>query len=462
MSDDALLREYVAHGSQTAFAQLVDRHVHLVYSTARRLVGDAHLAEDITQQVFALLARKASRLDSQTILSGWLYRTTRNLGAETVRRERRRQQRERVAAELMNDTTGNPWPLIEPLLEDAMATLRPADHDAVVLRYFERKDLRAVGAALGLSEDAAQKRLSRAVEKLRRFFARRGRTLSASAIIGGISVGAVQAAPASLAPAVLAASVAALGAAGTAYGFAQTLALMKTKLALAAVALAAVAAPVGLQQHRVNRLKSENRDLQSQAVKLAALREENARLAGLKLEAEELDRLRAEHHELLRLRGEVTRLRQESAARASIPRQELDVTRAAAQVEAGQSTVEDAFAKLHEATMGDLKQLALGGQIFANDNEGRLPTTFEQIPNYLGVATDRFHERYEFVQHPRPISETEPQLLLFREIAPRQRPDGKWEKAYALCDGSVATQVSGDGNFQTWEAEHTARETSNQ
>jgi RNA polymerase sigma factor (sigma-70 family) len=461
MSDHELLREWVTHGSQTAFAQLVDRHIHLVYSTARRRLADPHLAEDITQQVFALLARKASRLDSRIILSGWLYRTTRNLGAETARREQRRHQRERVAAELMNDTTENPWRLIEPWLEEAMETLRPADHDAVVLRYFERKDLKAVGAALGLSDDAAQKRLSRAVEKLRRFFARRGRTLSASAIIGGISVGAVQAAPASLAPAVVAASVAAMGAAGAAYGFAQTMALMKTKLALAAVAPAAVAAPVGLQQHRVNRLKSENRELQNPAAELTAPRAENARLAAVRVQAEELERLRAEHQELLRLRGEVTRLR-EGAKAGALPAQKEHPRTPASQAIADLTTQEWACANLRAATHNDIKQLCLAARLWAMANQNQLPTTFEQITNELGGVPVDLFQRYRFAQHPRPISETEPQLLLFQEKAPRQRPDGMWEKAYGLCDGSVVTQVSDDGNFQAWEAEHTAQDTPNQ
>jgi hypothetical protein len=158
------------------------------------------------------------------------------------------------------------------------------------------------------------------------------------------------------------------------------------------------------------------------------------------VQAEELARLRAEHRELLRLRGEVTRLRQEVKASARLAQPEQPST-SVSQVRPDPSAEVMAFATNAAATFNDLKQLALGARIFANSNEDRLPTTFEQITNYLGVAADRFRERYEFVQHPRPISVTEPQLSLFREIAPRQRPDGKWEKAYALCDGSVATQV---------------------
>src|SRR5690349_17814633 len=137
MNDRELLQDYVQNGSQNAFTQLVERHVNLVYSAGRRLVRDTHLAEDVTQQVFMLLARKAGRLGSSTILSAWLYRAARHVASETVRREFRRRRREQIAVEAVSHSPAeDSWQQIEPLLDAAMSKLGAGDHDAIVLRYF--------------------------------------------------------------------------------------------------------------------------------------------------------------------------------------------------------------------------------------------------------------------------------------------------------------------------------------
>src|SRR6185436_4494183 len=150
MNDYELLQDYVTHKSQHAFGELVRRHVNLVHSAARRQVRDAHLAEDVTQQVFTLLARKAGGFGKDTILSAWLYRATRHVASQTLRSEGRRQRREQLAVEAMNLSRSNSvWPQIESMLDEAMSTLGPADHDALVLRYFEDKSLKEVGTALG-------------------------------------------------------------------------------------------------------------------------------------------------------------------------------------------------------------------------------------------------------------------------------------------------------------------------
>ena len=210
MTDDmALVREYARNRSEAAFAALVSRHLNLVYSVALREVRDPHLAEEVTQAAFIILARKAGALGPKTILSGWLCRTARYVSAEMLRSQRRRQKREQEACmqSLLNESAAEAWMQIAPLLETAMAQLGEQEHNAIVLRFYEGKALKQVGAALGTGEDAARMRINRALEKLRKFFAGRGLTLSAAVIAAAVSTSAVQAAPAGLAATVTTAAV---------------------------------------------------------------------------------------------------------------------------------------------------------------------------------------------------------------------------------------------------------------
>jgi len=244
MTDDMeLVREYARHGSEEAFATLVSRHVNLVYSVALRQVHDTHLAEEVTQAAFIILARKAGSLNSKTILSAWLCRTAQYAAADALKSQRRRHRREQDMhiESVLNQTEpeSQPWTDIAPLLHIAMAQLGEKDHSAIVLRFFEGKDLKQVGAALGVSENTAKTRVSRATEKLRRFFSRRGITFSAAVIAGAISANSVQAAPIGLATSVTVAAV--KGAVVTA----STLTLMKTTLKLMAWTKLKTAAVVG-------------------------------------------------------------------------------------------------------------------------------------------------------------------------------------------------------------------------
>ena len=249
MNDDLnLLREFARNNSEEAFATLVSRHVNLVYSVALRQVRDAHLAEEITQAVFIILARKADSLGDKTILAGWLCRTARYASANALTIQRRRQKREQEAymqstlneAEPMHEET---WNQIAPLLDGGLEQLGQKDHDALVLRFFENKTFAEVGATLGASEDAAKMRVNRALEKLRKFFAKRGVSSTTAIIAGTISANSVQAAPVALAK-----SVAAVAIAKDAAASGSTLTLIKgalkimawTKMKTAIVAGAAV------------------------------------------------------------------------------------------------------------------------------------------------------------------------------------------------------------------------------
>ena len=244
MTDDmTLLREYARRNSEEAFATLVSRHVNLVYSVALRDVHDPHLAEEITQVVFIILARKAESLSSKTILSGWLCRTARYASANALTIQRRRQQREQEAymQSILNQSEPEAWTRIAPLLGGAMEKLGQKDHDAVVLRFFEGKSFQEIGAAFGASENAAKKRVAYALEKLRKYFSRRGVILPVAVITVAISAHSVQAAPAVLAKT---ATAVAIVKGATAAG--STLTLIKGALKLMAWAKAKTAVIVGV------------------------------------------------------------------------------------------------------------------------------------------------------------------------------------------------------------------------
>lgn len=204
MSDDALIRDYAHTRSSSAFAALVERHLNLVYSVARRHVRSDALAQEVTQAVFVDLACAAMRWEADTPVVAWLHLVARRTAIDVVRREARRQAREQIAAE-MADAMSTPepaWTEVEPLLDEAVEALAPPDRTAILLRFFENKSLREVGAALGTSDDAAQKRVSRALEELRAFFARRGVAITAAGLVATLTTHAIVSAPVGLSAAV--------------------------------------------------------------------------------------------------------------------------------------------------------------------------------------------------------------------------------------------------------------------
>ena len=314
-TDDAeLLRRYAEEKSEAAFAELVRRHVNLVYAGAlRRVGGDAQLAEDVTQLVFTALARGAGTLARHPVLSGWLFTTTRNAAAQVVRTERRRQAREQEA-HTMNELSAfdSPsanvadWERLRPVIDEAMDRLSDDDRQAVLLRFFEGKSFSDVGAKLRLTENTARMRVERALDKLHALLARRGVTSTTAALAVALANQAVVAAPAGLAAAV---TGAALAGAGVAAGAGQILSIMSiTKLNLGLIGAVAVAgATTAVVQQRTNAgLRGEVAALQTQAGTVASLRNENERLAAA---TAKLEQLRRDDAELIRLQAEESSLR---------------------------------------------------------------------------------------------------------------------------------------------------------
>lgn len=199
MDDIQLLRVYVAEDSQEAFRVLLQRHVNLVYSVAMRKTGNAAMAEEVSQAVFILLFKKAATFKPHTILSGWLYRATCFAANDILKAERRRQLREQEVYETMQNTGGTTvWSAIEPWLDEAMTALSDGDRQAVLLRFFENKSLSEVGATFGISDDTAQKRITRALDRLRKRLARHKTSITVTTLATLLAANAVQAAPVEL------------------------------------------------------------------------------------------------------------------------------------------------------------------------------------------------------------------------------------------------------------------------
>ncbi len=260
MDDDKLLTQYARDGSEAAFGQLVARHLNLVYATCLRELASPSLAEDAAQVVFLLLARKAKALRPAPSLAGWLFNTARFVAKDVRKQEARRDRREQIVMQEMTqrqESPAPPWEQIEPLLNDALAALKPTEREAVLLRFFEGHSLAETGAALTLSEDAARMRVSRAVEKIRRYLTAHGTAVTGPVLTGLLTSEAARPAPAHAAAAITQGTLQALSTGPTANvsrlleGVYRTMKIIKLKFAaLAAAVLVAGTISVSLTHAR--------------------------------------------------------------------------------------------------------------------------------------------------------------------------------------------------------------------
>jgi RNA polymerase sigma factor (sigma-70 family) len=317
-TDAELLSTYATTGSEEAFRELVERHLPLVYSAAlRQLNGDAHLAQDVAQNVFTDLARKATGLtdrfqNSGGIMAGWFVKSTRFAVLKMIRSSQRRQKYESQAMLESGDDDARDWELLRPVLDETMVQLGDKERDAIVLRFFEQKNLTAVGDALGLSEDAARMRINRALDKLARMLKGKGVAFSTAALAANISGRAIQAAPAGLAGTVAMSSMLTGGGSSLGMSVLKIMGITKIKTVVVGVLIAAgIGTPFVIQQQRsMGRLQQENGNLRVQVTRVDAAQAENQAKAGRDRKADA--HTKAEFLELMRLRGEVGLLRKES------------------------------------------------------------------------------------------------------------------------------------------------------
>jgi RNA polymerase sigma factor (sigma-70 family) len=460
--DSELLRQFAQTNSGDAFAELVKRHVSLVYSAALRQVnGDEHLAKDVAQIVFTGLARKAGSLSRRESLTGWLYTSAHFAAAKIVRGENRRRDREeKFMREPENSGMGVPpvqsaneieWEKIRPALDDAMHELKETDREAVLLRYFENQPFIQVGAKLGLNENAARMRVERALEKLRTIFAKRGVT-TATAFASVISANAIQIAPANLAATLTTASIASVGT-GT-FTLMKIMTATKLKLALSALVVASATTALVVQNQTQNKLRDENGLLQQKIAQLQSDAENfSNRLANVGAAKKLPDE---QFNELLKLRGEVGVLRRQLDEAGKLNDENQQLREAVIKLQASNTSVEIASAaarfKSNEIQIvNTLKQLGLAERIYAGDNGNRYATNFDQMANELGgLYKSPLLTNVDFI-NVGTVNEQYPDMILFRESNPRQSPAGTWQRVYGLADGSVQIATSPNGVFDVWE-----------
>ncbi len=308
MLDDAeLLRRYAAEKSEAAFAEVVRRHLNLVYSIALRQVGgDVHLAEDVAQQVFAALARRAETLSRRPSLSGWLYRSTHFAASDVVRAERRRKARDHEALLMQSPDAPSAaidWDRVRPVLDAAIADLAERDRDAVTLRFLDGRSFAEIGAKLQLNENTARMRVERALDKLHAALARRGVTSTTAAVGIALAQQASVAAPAGLSAAVTGSALSSAAAGGGA-ALLGLFVMNKTTLAVSGVVLAL--AITGFVELRANRALHVDLRAVAGAGDLPELQQESRRL---NLALQKLGDQHPETRELARLQQRATTLR---------------------------------------------------------------------------------------------------------------------------------------------------------
>lgn len=480
MKDHELLQRYAECRCEASFTELVKRYVDLVYSSALRQVGgDAHLAHDVTQSVFIDLARKASSLSGRTVLAGWLYTSAHYAAAKVVRSEQRWRAREQKAnsmRETSDESAVEPsWEELRPVIDEAMHDLSQGERDAILLRYFEKRQLGEVGAKLGVSDEAARKRVDRALEKLRGLLARRGVTSTSTALVVALGAHTVAAAPAGIATSIAGAAIASsVAGTGTTLTLLKFMAMSKLKVGLVgAVVVAGVATPLVIQHQSQQNLRAENLGLRQKNVQLAEqikpLAAENARLSNLIAQARDSQPLApSQSNELLRLRGEVARLRQDAkdsarskalggtdndpaieaaieqlTARVTRLRQKLDQTpnrkipelkylsnkdwlAVAGDVEKMESDEEISSAlcglrSRAKSVFGSMMRKALRG--YADANGDMLPTDITQLQPYFDPPVDvAALQRYQMAESGK-VADLGRDKILIKEIGPRVDDD---------------------------------------
>jgi RNA polymerase sigma factor (sigma-70 family) len=411
----------------------------------------------VAQSVFTDFARKAGTLPRKLLLGGWLYKHTCFMAANAVRKERRRQTREKQAFEMnpANDESDPIWSRVGPILDEAMGRLGAGDRNALVLRFFEQKSFKMVGGALGISEEAARKRVDRALDKLRGFFAQRGLSFSAAVLSSALDSHAAAAAPAGLASVVASAALMETAKGGAAVlswiQLVKIMTITKAKIAVAAI-VAGLTAAVILQSRENSRLQRENQALRQQGAQSDEIRSESERLSKASpTAAPELNQ--NQFRELMRLRGEVGVLKDQLTRDKMTAKPKVDVPKA--------STPEDPVEQQRQiviAKMNFTKQMMLAFLMYSNDHQAACPTNFDQAAAYWptdGVDTNISANQFQVLFQGNFNQITNPaQTIVVGEVEPTPGPDGGWLKAYGFADGHSEIHQAQDGDFAPWETQH--------
>jgi RNA polymerase sigma factor (sigma-70 family) len=460
-----LLAEFVNTGSDRAFRELLERYIDLVHSVAVRLAdGDVHLAQDVSQKVFVDLAKLARTLPADVMLGGWLHRHTLFVASTLMRGERRRQSREREAV-AMNALESDSHPNLAaaaPILDAAIDQLVPEDRTAILLRFFEKLDFKSVGDALGASEEAARKRVTRALEKLHTFLSQRGVTLSATALSAALGAEAVKAAPVGLAGAIAGVALAGAGAnaGGTTLSAIKFMTMTKLKAGILVVVLVAGAAtPIVLQRQSQEQLRLTNQSLNQQLEQAAVQNEQLSNRLQQVLAAQTIPQ--EQLSEMLRLRAQVGALKKQMADSAKAVTGK--VKSAQANALAQQDNEEEIQKQQFIAKMNYAKLWMMAFHFFAAKNDGNFPKSFSEAMSFLpddapeGILRDdtlQAANQFEIV-YQGTLSLTNPaSTIVLRENQAHQSADGGWARTYGFADGHAEVHRSETGDFSEWESRH--------
>jgi RNA polymerase sigma factor (sigma-70 family) len=470
LTDIDLLRRYTLDGSEAAFGELVTRHINLVHSTALRILNsDEHRARDVVQSVFTDLARKASLVCDRSddgknakstgfhSISAWLYTSTRFAAAKVARAEqirRKHEQKAHAMNHLLHGGSAEPeWSELRPVLDDAIGELDETDRGALLLRFFQGMNFRSVGTALGLSEDAARMRVSRAVEKLRELLAKRGVTTTAGALSVTLAAHVVEAAPVGLAAAITCASLSAVTlTTSTPMIGLQIMASTKFKISLAALLAGGVVTPLIIQTTAMSTLRVENEALRAQ---LASAQASELKPQTNISDSVEASRSESQESELLRLRGEVTRLRADAARTRPVPPAQANASTRFGQANVGGYEMYDGdlLSPRHADTIKMMKMVGIAlrrleqnpaisaetrSMPFKEDNDLRT-----ELRKSISLPDEEWNQFEILVPNLDSLTQnkSDPGLIVARSKDPLQTPDGRWVRVYTRVDGSVLNLI---------------------
>jgi RNA polymerase sigma factor (sigma-70 family) len=457
-----LLADYARTRSEAAFAELVRRYIDLVYSTAVRLTdGDMHLAEDVSQTVFLDLAHMARRISSAVMLGGWLHRHTCFVAAKMLRANRRRQNRERLSVE-MNDPSDHSeahLKMVAPILDEAINALGSADREAILRRFFAGEDFRAIGQALGSTEEAARKRVTRALEKLQLLLGKRGVALSAAGLGSLLVSGVVTAAPAGLAISVSNAVATAAAGTGSAWTLLNFMASAKMKAGLlGSIVAASTISSLVIHHESAARLRAAEVRLELQTNLISQAQSELDRLSrvaalrnGSGVNARD---------ELLRMREDVAALRRQTND-LIVLRQDNNQLQAALRKRQGFPSTNAPARDNPEIRARSMycRDLAMAMMLYASDNQEQFPSDLGQASKYIAEVikepSNLTPAQFEIVYHGSRDALTNyahPNgILLLREKVPWRNAEGKWFKGYASTDGGGFIHSEPNGDFEAFE-----------